>query len=232
LATTVLSDRRNQWFGDLITLHRHTRRGGHRRPVSHVPPHHPRAAGLWIAAAFLWLSTGGVAAHGGVPTLQLGSERINPGATIELLGDMTTEGAVELRLVSGTTVRSLGNAVADHEGHFQVFVIVPLDIPTGSYTVLAESDIERTSAPLVVAGLPIGGEEGQLPGQDEARAGVLPVASGAAVEGGNGATSSMEDADAAPVNVWIALVVLVAAVIAALVFGTALRARSSRAETE
>jgi hypothetical protein len=180
----------------------------------------------------LWLRAASVAAHGGVPTLQLGAERVNPGATLELLGDMTTEGAVELRLVAGTTVRSLGNAVADYEGHFQVFVIVPVDIPTGGYTVQAESAVERASAPLVVAGSPIGGEEGQLPGQDEARAGVLPVGSGAAVEGGSGATSSVEGTGAPPGNVGIVLVVLIGAVIAALVFGTVARARSSRTASE
>lgn len=182
--------------------------------------------------ALLWLMAVGVQAHGGVPALQLGAERISPGGTIELLGDMTTEGTVDLRLVAGTTVRSLGTADADYEGHFQVFVIVPADIPTGTYTVHAESAVERASAPLVVAGAPIGGEEGQLPGQDEARAGVLPGASGAAVVDGSGGETIVDGPDAAPVNVSILPVVVIGAVVAAVAFGAALRTRSSRMPTD
>jgi hypothetical protein len=187
---------------------------------------------LGLAVALLVLSAAGVTAHGGVPTLQLGAERINPGGTIELLGDMTTEGTVELSLVGGTTVRSLGNAVADYEGHFQMFVIVPVDIAAGRYTVHAESAVERASAPLVVAGPPLGGEEGQLPGQDEARAGVQPGASGpGVVESGRGA-SSVDGYDARPVKVSILLLIVIGAVVAALAFGALVRTRSSRMRTD
>ena len=189
---------------------------------------HRIAGGIVMAIASLALSAVGVAAHGGVPTLQPGAERINPGGTIELLGDMTTEGPVELRLVAGTTVRSLGSAIADYEGHFQVFVIVPVDVPSGEYTVHAESTVERASAPLVVAGLPIGGEEGQLPGQDEARAGVVATADPATVDATSSRVVDAPDSDAAGAS---ALLAVLGAVAAAFVFGAITRARARRRQS-
>jgi len=200
------------------------------RPVSHFLRFRPVAGAFGGAVLCLWFSAAIVSAHGGVPTLQLGAERVNPGGTIELLGDMTSEGTFELSLIAGTTVRSLGSAASDYEGHFQVFVNVPVDIPTGSYTVHARSDLERASAPLVVAGPPITDDEGQLPGQDEIFAPVPTLPAEAAVASGGASDPLATAGSTGPsVDLAIALVAVTTAVAGALALGALARRRARRA---
>jgi len=157
-------------------------RGGFRRPVTGFRDRSAALAAVVIASLWLLASVSIVDAHGGVPTLQLGSERVNPGGTLELLGDMTAEGPVDIGIVAGAggEPRQLGTATADETGHFLVYMSVPSDLPVGSYVVRARSASDEASAPVSVVGVPLTGDDGQLPGQDEALAGVPtspPIAS-------------------------------------------------------
>ena len=58
---------------------------------------------------------------------------------------MHADGPVELTLVIGRNVSTclLGSVVAGPEGHFQSFVIVPGDVPTGSYS--ARTGLRRSA---------------------------------------------------------------------------------------
>ncbi|MDO8483960.1 MAG: hypothetical protein Q7S35_03315 [Candidatus Limnocylindrales bacterium] len=130
-----------------------------------------------LAAALTLAATSPVSAHGGVATLQLGSERINPGGTLEVVGDMTTDGSIALILIADAdgAARPMATLAAGDDGHFQAFVVIPGDVPEGSYTVSAGNGVDLTRAPIVIAGVRVPeGEQGQLPGQDEALAGALP----------------------------------------------------------
>ena len=148
--------------------------GGLGRPVGLMGARSLRV-GITLATLAMWLVAlaPAVQAHGGTATLQLPTPRVNPGGTLELLGDMTAEGPVELYLIAAdSVVRSLGNANADAEGHFQAFIALPRDLPTGSYEVAARSAVDRATTRLVIDGIPVAvGDEGQLPGRDDIFAG-------------------------------------------------------------
>jgi len=149
-------------------------RGGFRRPVTRSRGRVPALVVVAVTSLWLLAAVSIVDAHGGVATLQLGSERVNPGGTLELLGDMTAEGPVDIGIVAGAggEPMQLGTATADETGHFLVYMTVPSDLPVGSYVVRARSASDEASAPLSVVGHPLTGDDGQLPGQDEALAGV------------------------------------------------------------
>lgn len=172
-------------------------------------------------------------AHGGVATLQLSSERTNPGATIEVIGDMTTDGSVILTLIAAGdgAVRPLATLLVVDDGHFQAFVELPSDLPGGSYTVTAANGLDFASAPLVITGPAVaGGEEGQLPGQDEAFVGAGP----SAVAPGAGASDVVPPRQLVPegsgpaASVPQAFLVAVLAFVVALALGATVRIRSGR----
>ncbi len=148
--------------------------GGDRRPAG-LSGDRRRSLGVALAALAIWLVAlaPAVDAHGGTATLQLPTSHVNPGGTLELLGDMTGDGPVDLYLIApDSVVRSLGSATADAEGHFQAFIALPSDLPTGSYEVAARSAIDQATSHLTIAGIPVPvGDEGQLPGRDDILAG-------------------------------------------------------------
>jgi hypothetical protein len=189
----------------------------------------PGALGAVLSLSLAIVS--GVSAHGGVATLQLGSERINPGGTLELLGDMATEGSVEITLVAEAdgSVLALGTVQADYDGHFQAFLAVPDELPNGSYVVRARAAIDEASAPIVIAGAQVAGEEGQLPGQDEALAGGIA----APAPGGSPAAaavvtprSSAPSQPSQPADLPVTLLVVAIVVTGAIFLGGLARARS------
>jgi hypothetical protein len=150
------------------------RRGGFGRPVGMSA----------VLAAMAWLLlVASVSAHGGVPTLQLNTDRINPGGTVELRGDMTGDEPVELSLqaADGSTL-ALGSIETDWEGHFVAALTMPIDVAAGTYVVQVKSPFEEATTKVVVAGPPLAQEgEGQPLGRDEALAGQpIAVASAAA----------------------------------------------------
>jgi hypothetical protein len=140
-----------------------------------------------VAALALLLALSGVASAHGELILQLGAERIQPGGTVEVRGDLGQGESFEVALISRAdgSRRLIATIPATEEGHFQSFVTVPADVPGGDYLVEVAVDLAVVRAPLTVAGAPVDGVGGGGPEQEE---GLLPVASsGVSATGAPGA---------------------------------------------
>jgi hypothetical protein len=123
-----------------------------------------------------------VTAHGQV-TLQLGAERIEPGGSIEVRGDLGTGEVFEVALVAKAdgSRRVIGTIPAIEEGHFQSYVTLPADVTAGDYLVEVAVDSTVARAPLTIAGVPIlpGGE---APDRDEPLGAPIPSGLGPAAD--------------------------------------------------
>jgi hypothetical protein len=186
---------------------------------------------LVLAAGWIVLLALPVAAlaHGGVASLQVVAERVNPGGTLELLGDMSSEGPVDIAVAAEPdgTARSLGHAQADAEGHFQAFLTVPADLPSGTYAVLARAGAEEARSSVVVSGPPIGDGGGDQAGQDEPLVVAAPIP---ASQGPAAPAATVDRSSPVPTGPGadIGLVAIVSAIglVAALVIGAMARPRS------
>lgn len=156
-----------------------TRRGGLGRPVGVSGTIRASVAAVALAG-WLGVLAGTATAHGGTPTLQLNSDQVNPGGTIELRGDMTGDDPVELTLQAGDgSTLTVGVVETDSEGHFVWPLAIPVDVAPGTYIVRVASPFEEATTRIVVAGAPLrpADDPGQPLGRDEARAGAIPGAS-------------------------------------------------------
>ena len=117
-----------------------------------------------------------VVAHGEL-IFQLGAERIQPGGSVEIRGDVGAGTSVEIVLIGKTdgSRRSLGTLADFEDGHFQGYVTIPADVAVGEYLLEAGTESIAVRAPLVVAGSAVI-EGGERPGQDEPL--VAPMPSG------------------------------------------------------
>jgi FtsP/CotA-like multicopper oxidase with cupredoxin domain len=167
-----------------------------------------------------------VAAHGGVPILQVSSERVQPGGSLDVLADMTSQGSFEVILLApaGAEQWTLGRFDTDYEDHIRVVVVIPTDVPAGGYQIVARGDREEASAPLEVSGSPDTGETGQRLGQDEARA---PVPSDAGL--GPTTPSTVDESSMATETSQLvaAFMAGVLAILASLAIGLLARSRRS-----
>lgn len=124
--------------------------------------------------------------------LELGSERIQPGGSIEVRGDLGVGDVFEVALIAKAdgSRRLIATIPAVEEGHFQSYVTVPANVPVGDYLLEVAVDLSVVRAPLAVAGSPFGGEDGGGPDQGDAL--VQPLGSGPAgsAAGGLGTRSS------------------------------------------
>ena len=205
------------------------RRGGICRPVG-VSGAIRSVVALTIGIAWLLAFAGAASAHGGVPTLQLQVDRINPGGSVELRGDMTGDEPVDVSLRAGDgSTLALGQIETDWEGHFVTAVTIPADVAAGTYIVRVASPFEEATTRLVVAGPPLLPDaEGQPLGRDEALAG--PVA-GASAPAGQSATQWTPPPGAdSSVRVIGAVVVVALVLVLAFAFGTLARRRTRRSE--
>jgi hypothetical protein len=131
------------------------------------------AAALVVAAS--------VAAHGGETFLHAEPARVQPGGVVGISADILTSGPVTLDLAgSDGSRREVGVVEETTEGHFQVVVEMPSDLPVGVWTILAEADgVVYGSAVIEVAGTPIDAGEGGGQGpRDEDDALLVPLPSG------------------------------------------------------
>ncbi len=112
---------------------------------------------------------GGAAAHGQL-ILQLGAERVQPGGTIEVRGDLGVGEAFEVALIAKADAgrRLIATIPAIDEGHFQAYVTIPADTPTGDYLVEVAVDLSVVRAPLTIVGSAIVGADGVGDGPDHA----------------------------------------------------------------
>jgi len=140
-----------------------------------------RKAATLVAAFLVILGAAAVVARGaaahGELVLQLGTERIQPGGTVEVRGDLGTGERFEIALISKAngSRQTLGTAPATEEGHLLVNVVIPATIATGDYLLEVGVDSIAMRAPLTVAGQPIATEGGE--GPDRADSLIQPVAS-------------------------------------------------------
>jgi hypothetical protein len=151
-----------------------------------------RLASIGVVAWLLVLSSGGpVSAHGEL-TLQLGTERIQPGGAIEVRGDLGSGESFEVALISmdDGSRRAIATIPAIEEGHFQSYVTIPPDISTGGYLVEVAAGVAVAQAPLTVAGSPVDDAGGRVPGQDEGLIQPVPSGFGAGTGVGAGADNA------------------------------------------
>ena len=195
------------------------RRGGLGRPV---------AVSVAIGALASLLLAASASAHGGVPTLQVNTDRINPGGTVELRGDMTGDEPVELSLQAGDgSTLALGTIETDWEGHFVAALTMPVDVAAGTYVVRVQSPFEEATTKIVVAGPPLAqAGAGQPLGRDEAFAGSIAVASAPA---GQPATQWVPPAGAdSTIRVIGAVLVVALVLLVAFGMGRVARLRARR----
>jgi hypothetical protein len=183
-----------------------------------------------VGALAALLLVASVSAHGGIPTLQLQTDRINPGGFVELRGDMTGDEPVELSLQAGDgSTLALGSIQTDWEGHFVTSVVIPPDVAAGTYIISVSSPFEEATTKIIVAGPPLLPEaEGQPLGHDEALAGPI---TGPSAPAGQGATQWTPPPGADSTARVIGAVIVVALVLVfAFAFGVVSRRRTRRSD--
>jgi hypothetical protein len=108
-----------------------------------------------VAAALLLCAT--VFAHGGETYFIAEPSLVAPGGAVGIRADLLTSGPVRLVLASMDGTRLEAGVIEQTEdGHFEVFLEIPSDLPTGLFTLLAEADgIAIASTSIEVAGAPV-----------------------------------------------------------------------------
>jgi hypothetical protein len=125
------------------------------------------ALGLLLASG----AASSVAAHG-EETLELGADRVQPGGSVEVRGDLGAGERFEVALISQAdgSRRTLATIQAIEEGHFDTYVTIPPDAPSGAYLVevTAQDVADATTArvPFAIAGSRLG-PDGDRPDQAE-----------------------------------------------------------------
>ena len=177
---------------------------------------------LSLAAVLLFVPPPTALAHGGQPRLELGVERSNPGAAIELRGvDFEPEESIEIALI-GPLAILLGTITADIEGGFLQLILLPSDLQEGAYHFRAVTDDHEVFSPfLTVEGIATEGEQGAQREQEEGLLGPMPTSLPPAAPGKGPAPTPASDP---PVR---AALLAGGVVIAALLGCLALRSRKS-----
>ena len=131
-----------------------------------------------VAAALLLCAS--AFAHGGETFLIAEPALVQPGGGVGVRADLPTSGPVRLSL-AGTdgTRREVGVVEQTDQGHFEVFIQIPTDLPVGQWILVAEADGGPiASATLEVAGTPVGEEVGGQGPRDEGDGLLVPLPSG------------------------------------------------------
>jgi hypothetical protein len=120
-----------------------------------------------FAAALLLSAT--VLAHGGETFFIAEPTLVAPGGAVGVRADLLTSGPVRLSLAGTDGTRlEVGVIEQTEDGHFEVFVEIPTDLPVGHWTLLAEADDAAiASTTIEVAGAPVGEEVGGQGPRDE-----------------------------------------------------------------
>jgi hypothetical protein len=120
-----------------------------------------------IAAALLLSAS--VLAHGGETFFVAEPSMVPPGGAVGVRADLLSSGPVKLSLAGTDGTRlEVGVIEQTEDGHFEVFLEIPSDLPTGHWTLLAEADgAALASTSIEVAGAPIGEDAGGEGERDE-----------------------------------------------------------------
>ena len=130
------------------------------------------------AAALLFATP--VLAHSGEMSFVAEPAVVAPGAGVRVRADLPTSGPVHVSLagIDGSVVE-LGIVEEAMQGHFDLLLRIPVDLPAGQWTLRALADgVEIASTTLEVAGSPSGVEEDVDGGRDEEDPLLVPLPSG------------------------------------------------------
>ncbi|MBA2381650.1 MAG: hypothetical protein H0V73_06035 [Chloroflexi bacterium] len=159
----------------------------------------PAVGAVAVAVVLLQSLAGEILAHGEL-TFQLGVERVQPGGTLEIRGDLGAGDQLEITLVakSDGARRLIATIETAEEGHLHTFVTVPADVAVGDYLVEAAFELTVMRAPLTVAGPPIVEEPDEQPGQEEGLLVPMPpgFGSGSGASGGSASVGAGASASA------------------------------------
>ncbi|MBI3243278.1 MAG: hypothetical protein HYZ49_13390 [Chloroflexi bacterium] len=118
-------------------------------------------------------------AHDGDPRVEISSDRLQPGLVLEVRGvNIAADEPITVSLVGAAGEFPLGVATGDGHGDFTQPFTVPVDMPEGTYKVLAQSsNLPVASAPIVVYGPPVleAEGEGELREEEEALLAPMPT---------------------------------------------------------
>jgi hypothetical protein len=204
----------------------------HSHSIDEMKTRHSSFAALLLVLLFTFSVVQPVLAHGGDPRLEISSESLSPGASLDIRGvDFEFEEQVVLTLIGPQVELPLGTVIADAEGIFFLTLALPHDLTEGAYVIRATTDDHILDSPEIKvwgsANLG-GGEEGQREEAD----GLLIAIPTAAPDVPTPMLSSNVSTEPAAVTetlveqrssipyVWIA-----AGVVAVLVLGLLLRSR-------
>jgi hypothetical protein len=189
-----------------------------------------------VIGIVLWLWAFGVPAahaHDGAPRLDLGAERLAPGATLEVRGiNIAPEMQVTLALVGGGAEFPLGVVIGDEHGDFVQAVVVPREAIAGAYSVRAfGANRVVVAAPITIAGTAIE-EQGEQRAEEEPLLIPLPQRQPAPVQSIGGAATAAPAtpvASARPTLPPAALIAFGALLAAGLALALVARSRALRA---
>jgi len=118
-------------------------------------------------------------AHDGDPRVEISSDRLQPGLVLEVRGvNIAAEEQITVSLVRVAGEFLLGIVTGNEHGDFIQPFTVPVDLPEGTYKVLAQSsNLPVVSAPILIQGPPVLAEEseGELREEEDALLAPMPT---------------------------------------------------------
>jgi hypothetical protein len=182
-----------------------------------------------VATAAALLFSGSVLAHSGETFFVAEPALVAPGSAVAVRADLLTTGPVRLSLAGiDGSVRELGVIEETDEGHFEMLLEIPADLPVGRWALRAHADgAEVASTTIEVTGAPIdGGDDGEG-GRDEEDPLLVPLPSGwQASRSGPPVAAPVTGGEQRPVDL-VPFVALAAAVIALVALVARTRPRGS-----
>jgi hypothetical protein len=132
---------------------------------------------LTLIASFCFSSVSPASAHGRTPRLEISAERLNPGGVLDIRGvEFDYEEVVTLYLERQGIVVQLGQIVADLEGVFIHSIVLPPDLPAGTYSIRGVTEHHDVLSPfLTVQGRAILSEGGGQGEREEADSLLAPM---------------------------------------------------------
>lgn len=147
-----------------------------------------------LITIFCLFSVSPGSAHGRTPRLEISAERMNPGGVLDIRGvEFDYEEVVTLYLERQGIVVQLGQIVADLEGIFIHTIVLPPDLPAGTYSIRGVTEHHDVLSPfLTVQGPAIseGGGQGERD-EDDGLLAPMPTHAPAVVPGGEGQPTSV-----------------------------------------
>jgi hypothetical protein len=133
-----------------------------------------------VATAAALLVSAAVFAHGTETFFVAEPTQVAPGTGVAVRADLLTSGPVRLSLAGEDgSVRELGVVEETDEGHFEAVFQVPLDLPLGEWTLVAEADgIAIASTTIEVAGTLVEADLSGVEERDEEDPLLVPLPSG------------------------------------------------------